>query len=135
MEPLGFKRGMKEIMGEGLDIEVMTTDRSTSIRKIMREEFPMFSMSLTSGIQRKVCIFCLPCTHTTKHNPPPFSSPPHSQIMSRALQHSDLYIADKRMGFGCTLQKNSTNVVVRGPNLCYIYSFRFEEEDTEERSN
>ena len=40
MEPLGFKRGMKEIMGDGLDIEVMTTDRSTSIRKIMREEFP-----------------------------------------------------------------------------------------------
>ncbi|XP_030233960.1 uncharacterized protein LOC115559293 [Gadus morhua] len=40
MEPLGFKRGMKEIMGDGLDIEVMTTDRSTSIRTIMREEFP-----------------------------------------------------------------------------------------------
>ncbi|XP_059899463.1 uncharacterized protein LOC132451154 isoform X2 [Gadus macrocephalus] len=40
MEPLGFKRGMNEIMGDGLDIEVMTTDRSTSIRKIMREEFP-----------------------------------------------------------------------------------------------
>ncbi|XP_056433403.1 uncharacterized protein LOC130371601 [Gadus chalcogrammus] len=40
MEPLGFKRGMKEIMGDGLDIEVMTTDRSTLICKIMREEFP-----------------------------------------------------------------------------------------------
>ncbi|XP_051965218.1 uncharacterized protein LOC127631208 [Xyrauchen texanus] len=40
MEPLAFKRGMTELMDQGLDVEVMATDRSTSIQKIMREQFP-----------------------------------------------------------------------------------------------
>ncbi|XP_076152198.1 uncharacterized protein LOC143135417 isoform X1 [Alosa pseudoharengus] len=40
MEPLGFRRGMNDLLDTGLDVEVMATDRSTSIQKIMREEFP-----------------------------------------------------------------------------------------------
>ncbi|KAL0973588.1 hypothetical protein UPYG_G00206540 [Umbra pygmaea] len=39
MEPLAFKRGMTELMDQGLDVEVMATDRSTSIQKLMREDF------------------------------------------------------------------------------------------------
>ncbi|KAK0155186.1 hypothetical protein N1851_002510 [Merluccius polli] len=40
MEPMGFRRGMNDLLDTGLDVEVMATDRSTSIQKIMREEFP-----------------------------------------------------------------------------------------------
>lgn len=40
MEPLAFKRGMTELMDQGLDVDVMATDGSTSIEKIMREESP-----------------------------------------------------------------------------------------------
>jgi hypothetical protein len=40
MEPLGFTRGMTELLDLGLDLEVMATDRSTSIQKIIREQYP-----------------------------------------------------------------------------------------------
>ncbi|KAJ7998415.1 hypothetical protein DPEC_G00204700 [Dallia pectoralis] len=40
MELLGFKRGMTELTDKGLDVEVMATDRSTSIQKLMREQYP-----------------------------------------------------------------------------------------------
>nr|XP_055053337.1 uncharacterized protein LOC129438550 [Misgurnus anguillicaudatus] len=40
MEPLGFRRGLTELLDLGLEVEVMTTDRSSSIRKIMREQYP-----------------------------------------------------------------------------------------------
>ncbi|CAM4607613.1 unnamed protein product [Leuciscus chuanchicus] len=40
MEPLGFRMGMNDLLDMGLDVAVMATDRSTSIQKIMREEFP-----------------------------------------------------------------------------------------------
>ncbi|XP_051284280.1 uncharacterized protein LOC127378937 [Dicentrarchus labrax] len=40
MEPLGFRRGMTELLDLGLEVEVMITDRSSSIRKIMREQYP-----------------------------------------------------------------------------------------------
>ena len=40
MEPLGFRRGLTELLDMGLDVEVMATDRSTSIQKIMREDYP-----------------------------------------------------------------------------------------------
>ncbi|KAK7166281.1 hypothetical protein R3I93_006145 [Phoxinus phoxinus] len=40
MEPLGFRRGMTELLDLGLDVEVMTTDRSSSIRKTMKDQYP-----------------------------------------------------------------------------------------------
>ncbi|KAK0137974.1 hypothetical protein N1851_025782 [Merluccius polli] len=40
MEPLGFRRGLTELLDMGLDVEMMATDRSTSIQKIMREDYP-----------------------------------------------------------------------------------------------
>lgn len=40
MESEGFRRGLNELLyKEGLDIDLIATDRSPSIRKIMREEF------------------------------------------------------------------------------------------------
>ncbi len=40
MEPVGFKRGVNYLLENGVDIEVMTTDRSPSIRQIMRVDYP-----------------------------------------------------------------------------------------------
>ncbi|XP_063077476.1 uncharacterized protein LOC134467554 [Engraulis encrasicolus] len=41
MEPQGFRRGLNGLLyTEGLSIDLIATDRSPSIRKIMREEFP-----------------------------------------------------------------------------------------------
>ncbi|XP_073669439.1 uncharacterized protein [Paramisgurnus dabryanus] len=40
MEPIGFKRGLNSLLEMGIDIDVMTTDRSPSIRKIMRVDYP-----------------------------------------------------------------------------------------------
>jgi hypothetical protein len=40
MEPVGFHRGLKHLLGEGIEIKVVTTDRSLAIRKIMRESYP-----------------------------------------------------------------------------------------------
>lgn len=40
MESEGFRRGLNELLyKEGLDIDLIATDRSPSVRKIMREEF------------------------------------------------------------------------------------------------
>ena len=43
MEPLGFRRGIGSLLDQGVPISILTTDRSTSIRKIMREDFPTIS--------------------------------------------------------------------------------------------
>ena len=40
MEPLGMRRGLASLQSQGVPISILTTDRSTSIRKIMREDFP-----------------------------------------------------------------------------------------------
>lgn len=40
VEPLGFRTGLQRILNEGIDVKVVTTDRHSSIRKIMREEYP-----------------------------------------------------------------------------------------------
>uniref|UniRef100_A0A8C6S7B3 Transposase n=1 Tax=Neogobius melanostomus TaxID=47308 RepID=A0A8C6S7B3_9GOBI len=40
MEPLCFKKALEEILNEGIDVKVVTTDQHPSIRKIMREEYP-----------------------------------------------------------------------------------------------
>lgn len=40
MEPVGFKRAVNRIQDEGIKINVVTTDRSPSIRKIMRVDYP-----------------------------------------------------------------------------------------------
>ncbi|XP_059907727.1 uncharacterized protein LOC132457484 [Gadus macrocephalus] len=53
MEPLGFTRGMTELLDLGLDVEVMATDRSSSIQKIIREHILVSSTNLTSGTQPK----------------------------------------------------------------------------------
>ncbi|KAK0143836.1 Mannosyl-oligosaccharide 1,2-alpha-mannosidase IA [Merluccius polli] len=39
MEPMGFRKGLEKLLDEGLAIEVITTDRHPSIRKLMREEY------------------------------------------------------------------------------------------------
>lgn len=40
MESEGFRRGLNQLLyTEGLNIDLIATDRSPSIRKIMREEF------------------------------------------------------------------------------------------------
>jgi hypothetical protein len=40
MESEGCRRGLNHlIFNEGVDIDLITTDRATSVRKIMREEF------------------------------------------------------------------------------------------------
>ena len=40
MEVMGFQRGLQELLNCGVDVAVMTTDRSPSIRKLLREEHP-----------------------------------------------------------------------------------------------
>ncbi|KAK7169928.1 hypothetical protein R3I94_000230 [Phoxinus phoxinus] len=39
MEPIGFKRGLNQILEKGIKVDVLTTDRSPSIGKIMREDY------------------------------------------------------------------------------------------------
>ncbi|XP_078029026.1 uncharacterized protein LOC144465065 [Epinephelus lanceolatus] len=39
MEAMGFKRGLNYLLHMGVDVGVITTDRSPSIRKIMREDY------------------------------------------------------------------------------------------------
>ena len=40
MEVMGFQRGLKELLDCGVDVAVMIIDRSPSLRKLLREEFP-----------------------------------------------------------------------------------------------
>ena len=40
MEVEGFQRGLKDLLGHGVAIDVVTTDRHPSIRKIMRLQYP-----------------------------------------------------------------------------------------------
>ncbi|XP_051578294.1 uncharacterized protein LOC127454857 isoform X2 [Myxocyprinus asiaticus] len=40
MEPIGFKRGLNKLLDQGIKIEVMTTDRSPSLMKIMQVDYP-----------------------------------------------------------------------------------------------
>ena len=40
MEAIGFKRGLTNLLDSGVSIDVVTTDRHPSIRKIVREEYP-----------------------------------------------------------------------------------------------
>ena len=40
MEPLGMRRGLASLVNQGVPVSILTTDRSTSIRKIMRIEYP-----------------------------------------------------------------------------------------------
>lgn len=39
MEAMGFQRGLNHLLYLGVDVGVMVTDRSPSIRKIMRESY------------------------------------------------------------------------------------------------
>lgn len=39
MEAVGFRRGLNYLLERGVEVEVATTDRSPSIRKIMREDY------------------------------------------------------------------------------------------------
>ncbi|KAF4114399.1 hypothetical protein G5714_004622 [Onychostoma macrolepis] len=40
MEPIGLKRGLSKILEKGIKVDVLTTDRSPSIRNIMRVDYP-----------------------------------------------------------------------------------------------
>ncbi len=67
MEAEIFKHGLEEILDLGVQVEVITTDRSPTIIKIMREEYPettyQFDLWHTSkGILR----FCFQ-KHDTKY--------------------------------------------------------------------
>ena len=64
MEPMGFRRGMNDLLDTGLDVEVMATDRSTSIQKIMREEFPHVQHEFDIWHTAKGMFFRNPCKHT-----------------------------------------------------------------------
>lgn len=46
MEVMGLQRGLDELLSCGVDIAVMTTDRSPSVRKLMREEHPQIRHEL-----------------------------------------------------------------------------------------
>ena len=39
MEAMGFQRGLDHLLSLGIDIGVMATDRSPSLRKLMRESY------------------------------------------------------------------------------------------------
>lgn len=39
-EPIGFKRSVNKLLEEGIETDALTTDRSPSIRKNMRVEYP-----------------------------------------------------------------------------------------------
>ena len=53
METLGFRRGLDRLIQAGVGVDVITTDRSPSIRKLMRPTLTS-SISLTLGMLRKV---------------------------------------------------------------------------------
>ncbi|KAK0132294.1 hypothetical protein N1851_011846 [Merluccius polli] len=40
MEAVGFRRGLDRLLDSGVSVDVVTTDRAPSIRKIMRESYP-----------------------------------------------------------------------------------------------
>ena len=40
MEALGFERALNTLLDVGLQVEVVATDRSPSVRKMMREQYP-----------------------------------------------------------------------------------------------
>ncbi len=40
VEPIHFKRSVNKLLEEGIEIDVLTTDRSPSNRKVMRVEYP-----------------------------------------------------------------------------------------------
>lgn len=40
MESVGFRRGLDRLLDSGVSVDVVTTDRAPSIRKIMRESYP-----------------------------------------------------------------------------------------------
>ena len=40
MEAEGFERALNELLDVGLDVKVVTTDRSPSVRKKMKEKYP-----------------------------------------------------------------------------------------------
>ncbi|XP_063074114.1 uncharacterized protein LOC134464652 isoform X2 [Engraulis encrasicolus] len=59
MEVMGLQRGLDELLSCGVDIAVMTTDRSPSVRKLMREEHPQIRHELdpwhvVKGIKKKI---------------------------------------------------------------------------------
>ncbi|XP_063063564.1 uncharacterized protein LOC134456062 [Engraulis encrasicolus] len=59
MEVMGLQRGLSELLDRGVDIGVMTTDRSPSVRKLMREEHPTIqheldSWHVTKGIKKNI---------------------------------------------------------------------------------
>ena len=39
METVALRRGLVQLLDSGLDVEVLATDCSTSVKKIMREEY------------------------------------------------------------------------------------------------
>ncbi|XP_042610729.1 uncharacterized protein LOC109070109 [Cyprinus carpio] len=60
MEPVGFKRAVNTIQEQGIKIDVLTTDRSPSIRKIMRVEYPNIHHEfdiwhVVKGLSKKLC--------------------------------------------------------------------------------
>ncbi|KAL1276201.1 hypothetical protein QQF64_035824 [Cirrhinus molitorella] len=60
MEPVGFKRAVNTLQQHGITVDVLTTDRSPSIRKIMRVEYPQIHHEfdiwhVVKGLSKKLC--------------------------------------------------------------------------------
>ncbi|KAK7909693.1 hypothetical protein WMY93_014377 [Mugilogobius chulae] len=53
MESVGFRRGLDRLLDSGVSVDVVTTDRAPSIRKIMRESYPKLKHQLTHGMLPK----------------------------------------------------------------------------------
>ncbi|XP_057693124.1 uncharacterized protein LOC130916425 isoform X2 [Corythoichthys intestinalis] len=59
METLGFRRGLDRLLQAGIGVDVLATDRTPSIRKIMRERYPGIEHRLdiwhvAKGIRKKL---------------------------------------------------------------------------------
>ncbi|KAK7909695.1 hypothetical protein WMY93_014379 [Mugilogobius chulae] len=58
MESVGFRRGLDRLLDSGVSVDVVTTDRAPSIRKIMRESYPKLKHQfdpwhVAKGIKKK----------------------------------------------------------------------------------
>ncbi|XP_078146135.1 uncharacterized protein LOC144542771 [Centroberyx gerrardi] len=59
MEAVGFERGLQEILKSGLSVDLLTTDRSPFIRKMMLQQFPWIKHKLdvwhiSKGVHKNV---------------------------------------------------------------------------------
>uniref|UniRef100_A0A8C5BMA9 THAP-type domain-containing protein n=1 Tax=Gadus morhua TaxID=8049 RepID=A0A8C5BMA9_GADMO len=77
METLGFRRGLDRLLQAGVRVDVITTDRSPSIRKLMRETYSDIQHQFDPWHVAKGKLFTK-CNHSLlKPPPPPLLSHPY----------------------------------------------------------